>query len=139
VPVALVSGANRGIGRETARQLAGRGYDVTTSGWLARSRGLDAIQAALDTNFLCAYRLTIALLPLLRESEHARVVNVSSGMGGARDGRMVAWLPHLEGGAQRDDSNSRHRARAGRGQGQLRMPWFGDDRHGRSIRCTEAR
>src|SRR5215208_6515464 len=27
--------------------------------------GLDAIQAALDTNFLCAYRLTIALLPLL--------------------------------------------------------------------------
>jgi NAD(P)-dependent dehydrogenase (short-subunit alcohol dehydrogenase family) len=28
VPVALVSGANRSIGRETARQLAGRGYDV---------------------------------------------------------------------------------------------------------------
>jgi NAD(P)-dependent dehydrogenase (short-subunit alcohol dehydrogenase family) len=28
LPVGLVSGANRGIGRETARQLAGRGYDV---------------------------------------------------------------------------------------------------------------
>jgi len=32
VPVALVSGANRGIGRETARQLAERGYDVVVSG-----------------------------------------------------------------------------------------------------------
>jgi NAD(P)-dependent dehydrogenase (short-subunit alcohol dehydrogenase family) len=39
---------------------------------------LDAIQRALDTNFFGAYRLTIALLPLLRESEHARVVNAST-------------------------------------------------------------
>ena len=31
VPVALVSGANRGIGRETARQLAERGYEVIVS------------------------------------------------------------------------------------------------------------
>jgi NAD(P)-dependent dehydrogenase (short-subunit alcohol dehydrogenase family) len=42
----------------------------------------DAIQHALDTNCFGAYRLAVALLPLLRESEHARVVNVSSGMGG---------------------------------------------------------
>jgi NAD(P)-dependent dehydrogenase (short-subunit alcohol dehydrogenase family) len=147
MPVALVSGANRGIGRETARQLAERGYDVTVT---ARDEGkaratadelgaralqldvsdpasieraaaavaddpgsldvlvnnagigsdfgvagtdpdLDAIQRALDTNFFGAYRLTIALLPLLRRSEHGRIVNVSSGMGGVNE--MGGWSP----------------------------------------------
>jgi NAD(P)-dependent dehydrogenase (short-subunit alcohol dehydrogenase family) len=147
VPVALVSGANRGIGRETARQLAERGYEVMVTARdqakaseaaeavggrplqldvsdpasieraaaavredpgaldvLVNNAGIgsdwgvagvepdfDAIQAALDTNFFGAYRLTIALLPLLRESEHARVVNVSSGMGGVAE--MGGWTP----------------------------------------------
>jgi NAD(P)-dependent dehydrogenase (short-subunit alcohol dehydrogenase family) len=147
MPVALVSGANRGIGRETARQLAERGYDVIVT---ARDEGkaratadelgaralqldvsdpasieraaaavaddpgsldvlinnagigadfgvagtdpdFDAIQRALDTNFFGAYRLTIALLPLLRRSEHGRIVNVSSGMGGVNE--MGGWSP----------------------------------------------
>ena len=35
-----------------------------------------AIQTTLDTNFFGAYRLTVALLPLLRRSEHPRIVNV---------------------------------------------------------------
>jgi NAD(P)-dependent dehydrogenase (short-subunit alcohol dehydrogenase family) len=147
VPVALVTGANRGIGRETARQLAERGYDVIVSARnsdkareasaavggrpleldvsdtgsieraaaeLSREPGtldvlvnnagvgtdwgvagaepdFDAIQRALDTNFFGAYRLTVALLPLLRESEHPRVVNVSSGMGGITE--MGGWSP----------------------------------------------
>jgi NAD(P)-dependent dehydrogenase (short-subunit alcohol dehydrogenase family) len=147
VPVALVTGANRGIGRETARQLAERGYDVIVSARnadkareaaqavggrpleldvsdtgsieraaaeLRREPGtldvlvnnagvgtdwgvsgadpdFDAIQRALDTNFFGAYRLTVALLPLLRESEHPRVVNVSSGMGGITE--MGGWSP----------------------------------------------
>jgi NAD(P)-dependent dehydrogenase (short-subunit alcohol dehydrogenase family) len=147
VPVALVTGANRGIGRETARQLAERGYDVIASARnsdrareaaeavggrpleldvsdtgsieraaaeLSREPGtldvlvnnagvgtdwgvagaepdFDAIQRALDTNFFGAYRLTVALLPLLRESEHPRVVNVSSGMGGITE--MGGWSP----------------------------------------------
>jgi NAD(P)-dependent dehydrogenase (short-subunit alcohol dehydrogenase family) len=147
MPVALVSGANRGIGRETARQLAKRGYDVIVTArddHMARAAadeigaralqldvsdpasierataavaddpgrldvlvnnagigsdfgvaGADpdfgAIQRALDTNFFGAYRLTIALLPLLRRSEQPRVVNVSSGMGGVNE--MGGWSP----------------------------------------------
>jgi len=151
--VALVTGANRGIGREVARQLAGRGYEVllsardgekarTAAEELTRSTGgalvplkldvsdpqsisaaaervraepgrLDvlvnnagigsdfgvsgaepdfgAIQAALETNFYGAYRLTVELLGLLRESAHPRIVNVSSGMGGISE--MGGWSP----------------------------------------------
>ncbi|HWW91677.1 MAG TPA: SDR family oxidoreductase [Solirubrobacteraceae bacterium] len=151
--VALVTGANRGIGREVARQLAVRGYEVllsardgekarTAAEELTRSTGgsvlpltldvsdpqsisaaaervraepgrLDvlvnnagigsdfgvagaepdfaAIQRALDTNFYGAYRLTIELLGLLRESAHPRIVNVSSGMGGVAE--MGGWSP----------------------------------------------
>ena len=147
MPVALVSGANRGIGRETARQLAERGYDVILTARdehkaraaadeigaralpldvsdpasidraaaavandpgsldvLVNNAGIgaafgvagtdpdfDAIQRALDTNFFGAYRLTIALLPLLRRSECARIVNVSSGMGAVSE--MGGWSP----------------------------------------------
>ena len=147
MPIALVTGANRGLGRETARQLAERGYEVIASARdatkareaagaiggrpleldmadpasieraaagvaqdpgaldvLVNNAGIgsdfgvagvepdfDAIQRALDTNFFGAYRLTVALLPLLRKSEHPRVVNVSSGMGGVAE--MGGWSP----------------------------------------------
>jgi NAD(P)-dependent dehydrogenase (short-subunit alcohol dehydrogenase family) len=152
-PVALVTGANRGIGREIARQLAQRGYevllsardagkaeraareltqdtggalravqlDVSDAGSIQRAAAqlhddpgrldvlvnnagvgtdwgvsgtdpdFDAIQAALETNFYGAYRLTVALLDLLRLSEHPRIVNVSSGMGGVAE--MGGWSP----------------------------------------------
>jgi NAD(P)-dependent dehydrogenase (short-subunit alcohol dehydrogenase family) len=152
-PVALVTGANRGIGREVARQLAAKGYAVIASardGAKARQAaeelaadaggavtpltldvasrdsiqaaaeelhrnpgrldvlvnnagaGTDfgvsgtapdfgAIEAALQTNFYGAYRLTVALLDLLRASAHPRVVNVSSGMGGIAE--MGGWSP----------------------------------------------
>jgi NAD(P)-dependent dehydrogenase (short-subunit alcohol dehydrogenase family) len=151
--VALVTGANRGIGREVARQLAQRGYEVLLSARdgekaaaaareLAEATGasvrpltldvsdrasiaaaaqsvradpgrldalvnnagigsdfgvsglepdFDAIERALETNFYGAYRLTVALLGLLRESSHPRIVNVSSGMGGVAE--MGGWSP----------------------------------------------
>jgi NAD(P)-dependent dehydrogenase (short-subunit alcohol dehydrogenase family) len=151
--VALVTGANRGIGREVARQLGERGYEVllgardpekaaAAARELAQSTGasirpltldvadpgsiaaaaemvhsdpgrldvvvnnagigsdfgvagvdpdFDAIQRALETNFFGAYRLTVALLDLLRQSAHPRIVNVSSGMGGVAE--MGGWSP----------------------------------------------
>jgi NAD(P)-dependent dehydrogenase (short-subunit alcohol dehydrogenase family) len=152
VAIALVTGANRGIGRETARQLAAEGMsvvlgardeakgraaaeelsaeggdvrplvlDVSDAGSIdAAAAGLaedpgrldvlvnnagigsdfgvagadpdfGAIQRALDTNFFGAYRLTVALLPLLRNSSSPRIVNVSSGMGGVAE--MGGWSP----------------------------------------------
>ena len=152
MPIALVTGANRGLGRETARQLSARGYTVILAArdeakaraaaeelsaeggevrplaldvsdpagvdaaaarvaadpgqldLLVNNAGIgsdfgvpgvepdfDAIQRALDTNFLGAYRLTVALLPLLRHSAHPRIVNVSSGMGGVAE--MGGWSP----------------------------------------------
>ncbi|MGV9771593.1 SDR family NAD(P)-dependent oxidoreductase [Streptosporangium sp. NPDC003464] len=132
----LVTGANRGIGREVCRQLAALGHtvlltarsaeaataaaaelgpevhpvrlDVTSEDDAVRVAGevagrfgrldvlvnnaaitydtwqrastadLDVVRRAAETNLYGPWRLTQALLPLLRESAHPRIVNVSS-------------------------------------------------------------
>jgi NAD(P)-dependent dehydrogenase (short-subunit alcohol dehydrogenase family) len=137
--VAVVSGANRGIGREVVRQLAELGFttilgsrseekgraaaegisgevvvkqlDVSDDGsvraladWVEGEFGrldvlvnnagilydtwqralgadLDTVREALETNTFGAWRTVEAFLPLLRRSEHARIVNVSSEAG----------------------------------------------------------
>ncbi len=129
MPVALVTGGNRGLGLEVCRQLSARGYDVVMGSRdveRGRAAGLDVdvrqldvadpesiaalrldrcdvlvnnaaidydtwqragtadlrvVEEALEVNLLGAWRMTQALLPLLRASAHGRVVNVSSGAG----------------------------------------------------------
>ena len=135
----LVSGANRGIGAEIARELAAdHGFlvfagarhpeevaeqegvepirlDVTdqstidaarelieadpgrldvlvnnagiTGPWADRAaeEDLDQAHAVLETNLFGAWRLTQAMIPLLRRSDDARIVNVSSGAGQLND------------------------------------------------------
>jgi NAD(P)-dependent dehydrogenase (short-subunit alcohol dehydrogenase family) len=139
-PVAVVTGANRGIGLEVCRQLAGVGYaavlgsrdprkgeqaaaelgdpnvvacqlDVcddasvqAAAAWVterfgrcdvlvnnaailydtwarAETADLDVMHEAMETNLFGAWRTTLALLPMLRDAEHGRVVNVSSEAG----------------------------------------------------------
>ena len=138
--IALVTGANRGIGKEVCRQLAERGarvllsardlskaeaavdelaldnviaaqLDVSDEASIAALRDriesefgrldilvnnaaihydnwqsavtadLNVVQEALVTNLYGPWRLTQALLPLLKKSDRARIVNVSSGAG----------------------------------------------------------
>jgi NAD(P)-dependent dehydrogenase (short-subunit alcohol dehydrogenase family) len=141
VRVAVVTGGNRGIGREIARQLAGRGIrvvltarnqveaeavadelggakagvlahqlDITDDSsvrrigeWTARELGhadvlvnnagaywthhsaaaadVEVVRGALDTNLLGAWRMCVALIPLMRRHGYGRIVNVSSGAG----------------------------------------------------------
>src|SRR5207248_3149018 len=140
LPVAVVTGANRGIGLELCSQLSDGGYvavlgsrdeqrgeraaaelgkpnvvpvqlDVaddesvrSAAAWVADELGrcdflinnaaieydtdqrasfadLDRVHTAMETNLFGAWRNILALLPLLRESPHPRIVNVSSEAG----------------------------------------------------------
>jgi NAD(P)-dependent dehydrogenase (short-subunit alcohol dehydrogenase family) len=57
----------------------------------ASSADLGEVHAAMETNLFGAWRTTLAFLPLLRQSAHGRVVNVSS-EGGSLSG-MSAGTP----------------------------------------------
>ncbi|MEO1022449.1 MAG: SDR family oxidoreductase [Bacteroidota bacterium] len=43
------------------------------------------VQEATETNYLGAWKVAVALIPLLRKSDHGRLVNVSSGAGSLTD------------------------------------------------------
>jgi len=151
-PVAVVTGANRGIGREVVRALTASGYLVVlgsrdaargeaaaaelggapagvvacaldvadeasvraAAAWVGDSLGrcdalvnnaaidydtdarattadLARVHRAMETNLFGAWRTTLAFLPLLRQSPHPRIVNVSSGSGSLAD--MGAGTP----------------------------------------------
>jgi NAD(P)-dependent dehydrogenase (short-subunit alcohol dehydrogenase family) len=147
--IALVTGANRGIGLEAARQLAEQGMTVVlgardlakadAAAQTLRAQGLDVVAMAVDvaddasverlaadlntaygrldvlvnnaaayvdwtetaatadlravervlaTNLFGAWRVTQAMLALLRKSVHGRIVNVSSGAGSHGDAQF---------------------------------------------------
>lgn len=67
---------------------AGIGLDWGVS---ATEPDFDVIKEIAETNLYGAYRLAVGLLPLLRASDHPRIVNVSSGMGGVAE--MGGWSP----------------------------------------------
>ena len=51
----------------------------------ASNANLEAVKAVMETNLFGAWRTTQAMLPLLRQSVHGRIVNVSSGGGSHGD------------------------------------------------------
>ncbi|MFN3874661.1 MAG: SDR family oxidoreductase [Flavobacteriales bacterium] len=148
--IALVTGANRGIGLEIARQLASEGLQVIITGRddeqvkaaaASIGRGAEAMRldvadaasiarladgfarrhprldvlvnnagimgrspaTAIDgeewdrvmaTNFSGPVKITSALLPLLRKSSDARIINISSGMGALDDLAGGGYAPY---------------------------------------------
>ncbi len=148
--VALITGANKGIGFEVARQLARKGMhvllaardpkrgqdaaqslagegaiesivlDVTDAASIEAAAdqvkqkfgkldvlvnnagiaidrsepstaSMEAMRKTYDTNFFGAVSVTQAFLPLLRSAEHARIVNVSSGLGSITQHSDPSW------------------------------------------------
>jgi NAD(P)-dependent dehydrogenase (short-subunit alcohol dehydrogenase family) len=76
---------------------------------------LDAVRRVFDVNLFGVLAVTQAMLPLLRKSASARIVNVSSGLGSLSHNSDPAWefaqvkdygLQHLEGGTEHADRPS---------------------------------
>ncbi|MHA3837992.1 SDR family NAD(P)-dependent oxidoreductase [Terrabacter sp. AAH1] len=89
----VVSGRDAAAALATAAELSDRGevralglgLDVADWTEVASAADLDVARDVMDTNLFGAWRMVQALLPMLRESPHPRVVNVSSGGGSHGD------------------------------------------------------
>ena len=89
----VVSGRDAAAALATAAELSDRGevralglgLDVADWTEVASAADLDVAREVMDTNLFGAWRMVQALLPMLRESPHPRVVNVSSGGGSHGD------------------------------------------------------
>jgi NAD(P)-dependent dehydrogenase (short-subunit alcohol dehydrogenase family) len=69
---------NAGISKTTERRLGSPEYAASSQ---ASNASLDEIRTVWETNVFGALAVYQAMLPLLRESSDARIVNVSSGVG----------------------------------------------------------
>jgi len=58
----------------------------------ATGAGLAASRAVMDTNLYGTWRMIQAFLPLLRRSEHPRIVNIASGAG-SQAMSSTGWPP----------------------------------------------
>jgi NAD(P)-dependent dehydrogenase (short-subunit alcohol dehydrogenase family) len=79
-------------------------YDIDAR---ASSADLGRIKQAMETNLFGAWRTCLALLPLLRQSSHGRIVNVSS-----RARRWRRWAPASRAITLRSPRSTPSRARS---------------------------
>ncbi|MBB6023813.1 NAD(P)-dependent dehydrogenase (short-subunit alcohol dehydrogenase family) [Paenibacillus sp. JGP012] len=102
--IVLITGGNKGIGFETARQLGNMGYEILI-GARSEEKGHEAVthlepeninaktvvldvtkpssvlKNTYETNVFGVFSVTKALLPLLQKSSAGRIVNLSSALG----------------------------------------------------------
>jgi NAD(P)-dependent dehydrogenase (short-subunit alcohol dehydrogenase family) len=82
---------NAGISKTTERRLGSPEYAASSQ---ASNASLDEIRAVWETNVFGVLAVYQAMLPLLRESSDARIVNVSSGVGSLTTNADPAYPYH---------------------------------------------